>query len=792
MQNIIQMQQKAIQQPNNELLKMAMVMRQQALSNLTQGIVNYGKDIRNQNTDNALTSVLGINDLSQMPQMQEQIQAQLAQQGNGVDSQKVMAALGQQQQALTDRRLSALNLTDKEGDMSDIQNSQSYYKNLANGDVTQAAKDLGSFYKPSAYYGGLENTKAAQAKAAEAKQNQLNWLNKFAEDKRMNNATIANQVHSQNIADIRSRIEQGEAVFRGAESYLKLNDAGGGSEEAFVGNDGNVYIRPVQGGGGASQALNGAAAIMGIGGVGEGSSQKYAPNSVPNDVLAGATVNAESGGKHLGADGKLLKSYDPKSSAAGAGQFLSGTRNHVLKESGIDAWKSPEDALKATAWYQDYNTKILNGNQKGGFIAHYAGAGEVQKWISSANKEGVNWESKIPKKFQARAKLYDSLVDGSGGVQNSNAQQPSLTQALNPDAQQVGPSVKLNPVDRGYRQEMYKSANGSFMSGLNKNPVYGTGGDNVINEWVATTNTKKGNGAFRRDTVGTDQQDIADIVRKHPQAKNLSGYFMGPLLKSLGNYVEGNQGVLNGNPNDNRINDFIDKFVVSAESTTANRVKARQYENATKQAEGLMADARKNGQVLTSEMALKIVAGDLFENRSPTAKGLPAVTTASNPFGNTAAPDITAAVAPAKTTAAAKTPTTAIKQAEQIASKPVPKTASGIQTSLSAATDSLVSLKKNVPTATTADVLTANGKKDYAAKLAKHAAAVAAQEANIKNLRANLEEKRKAEKIAAEAKKIADKKAAKKAQIASYSSNRPVQPLPIVEIVNLKSTKGLI
>ena len=142
--------------------------------------------------------------------------------------------------------------------------------------------------------------------------------------------------------------------------------------------------------------------------------------------LASLTVNAESGNKHYGKDGGLLRSYDPTSSARGAGQFTTATRNMVLKASGIDAYKSPEEALKATAWYQQHNQNIL-GDVKAGFIAHYAGAGAVQSWMKQAKQQGVPWESLIPAKYQARAKLFDKYAGSS--MPNNQTAQDSTTKS---------------------------------------------------------------------------------------------------------------------------------------------------------------------------------------------------------------------------------------------------------------------------------------------------------------------------------------------------------------------------
>lgn len=135
------------------------------------------------------------------------------------------------------------------------------------------------------------------------------------------------------------------------------------------------------------------------------------------------TVQQESNGQHLGSNGQLLPSYDSKSTARGAGQFTQGTRDFVLKRSGIDAYRSPEDALKATAWYQSYNESLLGGDSKAAAVAHYAGAGEVQKWMQQAQKDGVSWEQRVPSKYQARAQAFDQAF-GSGTNMPQQAQQP--------------------------------------------------------------------------------------------------------------------------------------------------------------------------------------------------------------------------------------------------------------------------------------------------------------------------------------------------------------------------------
>lgn len=135
------------------------------------------------------------------------------------------------------------------------------------------------------------------------------------------------------------------------------------------------------------------------------------------------TIQQESKGQHYGPNGQLLPSYDPKSTARGAGQFTQGTRDMVLKNSGIDAYKSPEDALRATVWLQGYNERLLGGDSKAAAVAHYAGAGEVQKWMDQAKRDGVSWEQRVPPKYQERARAFDQTF-GSGTQMPQQAQQP--------------------------------------------------------------------------------------------------------------------------------------------------------------------------------------------------------------------------------------------------------------------------------------------------------------------------------------------------------------------------------
>lgn len=143
------------------------------------------------------------------------------------------------------------------------------------------------------------------------------------------------------------------------------------------------------------------------------------------------TVQQESKGQHYGSNGQLLPSYDPKSSARGAGQFTQGTRDFVLKRSGIDAYRSPEDALKATAWYQSYNEGLLGGDSKAAAVAHYAGAGEVQKWMDQAKRDGVSWEARVPPKYQERARAFDQTFGAGNPPQQPQQPTSSRTNMAN-------------------------------------------------------------------------------------------------------------------------------------------------------------------------------------------------------------------------------------------------------------------------------------------------------------------------------------------------------------------------
>lgn len=140
--------------------------------------------------------------------------------------------------------------------------------------------------------------------------------------------------------------------------------------------------------------------------------------------MARLTFQLESNGQHFDANGQPLRSYDPKSSARGGGQFIQSTRDLMIKKYNIDPWSSADSALKATQLYQEDNTRLLNNDPKAGFVAHYAGPGAVQQWQAQAAKNDGSWqawEKYIPAKYQQRAAQYDQVFSAQSPARSNQA-----------------------------------------------------------------------------------------------------------------------------------------------------------------------------------------------------------------------------------------------------------------------------------------------------------------------------------------------------------------------------------
>lgn len=107
-------------------------------------------------------------------------------------------------------------------------------------------------------------------------------------------------------------------------------------------------------------------------------------------------VNAESGGKHLGKNGKMIES--PKD-AKGIAQITPITRKEIQNRFGIDPYESESANLKGGTLYLNYLHKRFGGDMAKALAAYNMGPTALQGLLNDPKKAG-DWLSYTPSETQ--------------------------------------------------------------------------------------------------------------------------------------------------------------------------------------------------------------------------------------------------------------------------------------------------------------------------------------------------------------------------------------------------------
>lgn len=126
--------------------------------------------------------------------------------------------------------------------------------------------------------------------------------------------------------------------------------------------------------------------------------QKY---GVEHNLLR-ALVTAESGG---------VANARSEVGASGLGQIIPGTRDEILRETGIDAYKNPESNIMATAYYLSKKLKDNGGDVTRALAAYNAGQGRVNKY------KGVPPFKETRDYIERISDIYSYLGSGQDGKQ---------------------------------------------------------------------------------------------------------------------------------------------------------------------------------------------------------------------------------------------------------------------------------------------------------------------------------------------------------------------------------------
>lgn len=132
-----------------------------------------------------------------------------------------------------------------------------------------------------------------------------------------------------------------------------------------------------------------------FGGGGGGSSGAGAPGPLSNEAIFNALIQQESGGRHYGKNGKLLRS---SAGALGITQIMPETGRNPGYGIAPLANDSKEEYLRVGRQYLAAMLKEFDGDTQKALAAYNAGAGTVKNAVA---RHGANWLSAMPGETQA-------------------------------------------------------------------------------------------------------------------------------------------------------------------------------------------------------------------------------------------------------------------------------------------------------------------------------------------------------------------------------------------------------
>lgn len=602
---VSQIRMNPIQMPgfNNDLLKTGLLLRQQALDGMSKSISDYGTQIRERNTNNVLAGILQVNGLDQMPQAKEQVLSQLGQYGEGVDSIKVLEALGKQQDTLTARAGQQAQLNDVLAKQADRPLQSQALQLLSSGDMAGARQIMGTMNDPSQLFQAITGERAYRAGRADTAFSQNLQLK---QDKRAGEALQLqkDEFEQRKKNDDRNYgISLNDSLFRNG----KIIADGENSGIAYGVVDPLTGQMSVTQGGGTNRVLNAAQAlaplyggkpVTGVVGYGKG----YTEVSHPDGTTSRSTANRNVRNNNPGniSNGAFAKQYG---AVGGDDRFAvfptpeAGRKAHsaLIFESDMAKKLSTKADYGAGLGYKDKSLRQMINS-----FAPPEDKNDSNQYYNAVLK-AVGKDKRMGDYTPAeREVILDAMAKHEGyNLPQSAGQQAAKSAQI--------PAAPYSPLQAQLAKSDYDSKAASYTASMNANPIYGKKPDGSLDAWLE----KQG------DTIKSwsDAADIARIVRDHPKAANLTGNNMNQLLTMLYRTNEAKE-TFGSNPVNEVINGRIDQYLSNLENGRNAKMDARLKSYAGQEAQQFIrANAGVTNQVLPTNMALQLIAPSLYANK---------------------------------------------------------------------------------------------------------------------------------------------------------------------------------
>lgn len=612
---------------NNDLYRLGMVMRQQSLEGIGKSLTDFGAAQRDQNTNELLASILQTSDPAAMGATRQAIAGQLADYGSGVDAVKVADALGKQQDALTARQANQMNIDKATSDIADNKQLAGVYDAIKSNDPNAIQTALSTMANPAAGL-ALINTYQQQQEVQRQfnaelpiKQQQANAATASAGSASLNAQTNA----ASGLIDAAVKVQAANP----AKTALSV-DANG--QYTSTTTPGMTFGQATQAVAGMTDAVR--------------SSYGLAPGT---EVKPGTTVKSSSGKPIQWGNGEItfdnfLNAIDAQESggnyqarstdgAMGRWQVMPQNLNGKWADWGKEAIGrtiSPEEFM-ANPQLQDQIAKFKLKQ----YYEEHGPAGAASMWYSGkpvpSDKKAANGPSPVGYVNDINARMG---IGGNNTGSNGQPQPVTISAALdtkgnpNPDkavaTTATGQSYQIDPAMLGQVQSGYKTYRNQLAQNIKVKPLFNAvPNDDALDTWLAGKN--KGKGPITRTGLFSDDKNIADAVRKHPQAKFLNPSRLTALLNDLTKINEGTQGFMGSN-DDKKIEQTINSQLVKQQQQYKTQLERDTKKYIGKLANQLIANSReKFGISLPLDVALAAVAPDIY------AKSKDKV---ANPFGD--------------------------------------------------------------------------------------------------------------------------------------------------------------
>lgn len=597
---VSQIRMNPIQMPgfNNDLLKTGLLLRQQALDGISKGVSDYGTQMRDRNTNNVLAGILQVNGLDQMPQAHEQVLAQLGQYGQGVDSVRVLEALGKQQDALTARAGQQAQLSDVLAKQADRPLQSQALQLLSSGNMAGARQVMGTMNDPTQLFQaitGERNYSDSRADTAFNQNLQTNQDNRAGQSLQLQKDEFEQRKKSDDrnygISLNNSLIQNGKIIAEGDKSGTAYGviDPTTGQMSVTQGGGSNSVLSAAQ----ALAPLYGGKPVTGVVGYGKG----YTEVSHPDGTTSRSTANRNVRNNNPGniSNGDFAKQYG---AVGGDDRFA--------------VFPTPEAGRKAHAAliFESNMAKKLSTKADYGAGLGYKDKSLRQMINSFAPPEDKNdsnqYYNTILKAVGKDKRMGDYTPAERETILNAMAKHEGYNLPKASESQKV-PAAPFSPLQAQLAKGEYDNKAASYTASMNAQPIYGKKPDGSLDAWLG----KQG------DTLSswTDAADIANIVKNHPKASKLTGNNMNQLLTMLYRTNEAKE-TFGSNPAKEVIVGRIDQFLGNLENGRNAKMDARLKSYAGQEAQQLIrSNAGVTNQVLPKDMALQLVAPSLYANK---------------------------------------------------------------------------------------------------------------------------------------------------------------------------------